>query len=397
MEVNIQSQKEFFSINYFIKLNLIGGGPHDQMIERLDRMKDICGLPKVKIADCHEFYQDVEANAHDLMTWEGELYMEGHQGTYTSIAKVKKGNRLSEIYLRDAEIFATFNHISHQLLGTTAKDNWSTIHKLWEKLLLDQFHDVLPGASIGLIYDQTDKDYEEIQTETYRLGKENFAELIPAIFNVKTLTEGDVNAYAFINTTQYDRTNIFDIQGKQYRIYLTDLGIELIPKHLIVNTEENYLSIEEDLAESHYVVTNKFYIIQIGFNGQIESILDKRTKKFNLESTMKESIDKNNENYSKGNMFSMHEDLPIFWDAWDIWIYYMDTRKDFSASTHSHHLTEKVSLILKFTYNIPGSGKSTMIQDIVIGNSDERIDFKTTINWDEMHKCLRVYFPLSNI
>ena len=84
-----------------------GGGPQVDHIERLIRLKDFDGVPKVKLSSCHEFFSQLESNSKNLMKWEGELYLELHNGTYTTMAENKKYNRTAEILLRDVEIFSS--------------------------------------------------------------------------------------------------------------------------------------------------------------------------------------------------------------------------------------------------------------------------------------------------
>ena len=116
-----------------------GGGPTDAMLERLARARDIHGLPPTTIRSPVEFFDDLEAEATDLRTVVGELYFELHRGTYTSQAAVKRGNRRGEGALHDAELLAA-------LAGSEYPRE--ALARLWETLLLNQFHDILPGTSI---------------------------------------------------------------------------------------------------------------------------------------------------------------------------------------------------------------------------------------------------------
>jgi alpha-mannosidase len=116
-----------------------GGGPTDEMLERLRRARDVAGLPRTTIRSPAEFFDLLEADASDLRTVVGELYFELHRGTYTSQAEIKRLNRRAEGALREAE-----------LLCALVADAYprEQLNALWETLLLNQFHDILPGSSI---------------------------------------------------------------------------------------------------------------------------------------------------------------------------------------------------------------------------------------------------------
>ena len=88
--------------------------------------------------------------------WVGELYLEFHRGTYTSIAKVKKSNRDSEFLLGNAEALS----VTHLFLGGSYDADG--LNRYWRKTLHNQFHDILPGSSVDEVYRGTDKDYAEI-------------------------------------------------------------------------------------------------------------------------------------------------------------------------------------------------------------------------------------------
>ena len=128
-----------------------GGGPQIEHIERLERLQDFEGAPKVKFSTCHSFFKEMEATAKNLMKWEGELYLELHNGTYTSVAEIKNYCRRMEIMLRDVEILSSIAHLNNADFTYRLNE----ITDMWHTFLIDQFHDVLPGTCIGLTYIDT--------------------------------------------------------------------------------------------------------------------------------------------------------------------------------------------------------------------------------------------------
>ena len=129
-----------------------GGGPQIEHIERLERLQDFEGCPKVKFSTCHEFFRELEQTSQNLMKWEGELYLELHNGTYTSVAEIKNYCRRMEIRLRDLEIISTLARLMSKSSFTY---DIKEITDIWHTFLIDQFHDVLPGTCIGLTYIDT--------------------------------------------------------------------------------------------------------------------------------------------------------------------------------------------------------------------------------------------------
>ncbi|WP_256201103.1 alpha-mannosidase [Thermoanaerobacter thermocopriae] len=138
-----------------------GGGPTKEMLEIGKRLaKGIPGVPKVRMGKAIDFFKQLEKNVKDnprLPKWVGELYLEYHRGTYTSMARNKKYNRKIEFLNLDSELFSTMNMI---LQGKEYPQ--SEINKNWEITLLNQFHDILPGSSIKEVYEESKKQYEEI-------------------------------------------------------------------------------------------------------------------------------------------------------------------------------------------------------------------------------------------
>ena len=70
-----------------------GGGPGMEHLERLEREYDLIGIPKVKQAFAIDFFRDLDKDKEKFPSYKGELYLEKHQGTYTTQARNKKYNR----------------------------------------------------------------------------------------------------------------------------------------------------------------------------------------------------------------------------------------------------------------------------------------------------------------
>ena len=122
-----------------------GGGPTREMLGRLRRLADLDGMPRVEQGAAAEFFAAVEAEAAagaPVPVWRGELYFETHRGTLTSQLRTKLGNRRCERLLREAELWdATLGDVDpHEL------------DEVWQEVLTQQFHDILPGSSIAWVH-----------------------------------------------------------------------------------------------------------------------------------------------------------------------------------------------------------------------------------------------------
>ena len=131
-----------------------GGGPTAEMLEMARRAGDLQGVPRVQLAPTSEFFDRLEEDLGEPRAIEGELYFEYHRGTYTSQARTKRGNRAGERLLHEAEAAAA---IAHRL--GRAEYPAQELRALWQTLLLNQFHDILPGSSIREVYEDAERDH----------------------------------------------------------------------------------------------------------------------------------------------------------------------------------------------------------------------------------------------
>ncbi len=149
-----------------------GGGPTAEQVLRADSMRTIEGLPRIVwdrvdrfCANLHEVRASLAqgAGTPDLATWDGELYLELHRGTYTSQAWIKRQNRLAESLLRDVEALACSLPATNARSSATARSaTRGTLDPLWKLVLLNQFHDILPGSSIREVYDDARIDHLDV-------------------------------------------------------------------------------------------------------------------------------------------------------------------------------------------------------------------------------------------
>ncbi|MFW6152467.1 MAG: alpha-mannosidase, partial [Verrucomicrobiota bacterium] len=183
-----------------------GGGPTMEMMERLKRYGDIEGLPKARPMAPNDFFRTLEKESDSFKKWVGELYLELHRGTLTTQAANKKNNRKSELLLRDTELISSVNCVAGE--SYPAK----RLNAAWKTLLLNQFHDIIPGSSIREVYEDSDSDYERILSETEKIHSEAIVKFARGVDS-----KGDGRAVFVCNTLGWEREDVVSVKIRDLR------------------------------------------------------------------------------------------------------------------------------------------------------------------------------------
>ena len=180
------------------------------MLERARRVRDLDGLGRVELTTASEAMAQIRAEGDDadLPVWVGELYLEFHRGTYTTHGAVKKGNRKLEGSLRDAEVWALGAYAtSGRPIPTDA------LERAWKKLLLHQFHDIIPGSSIHWVYQDTMADYAEIRATTDQIVNGSLEEI------ASNVDPGSAERPVLVaNGLGWPRDEVVDVAGELHRV-----------------------------------------------------------------------------------------------------------------------------------------------------------------------------------
>lgn len=368
-----------------------GGGPTREMLEQSRVMKNIPGIPKVEIIKSEEYFEKIYTQVdHDkLDRWNGELYFELHRGTYTSQAANKRYNRKIEIMLHDVEFLSAMG----VLLDEKAVYPKKGLDEIWERVLLNQFHDILPGSSIRQVYEDTTSDYEAIMKK----GKTLIEDAKDAWAQKIQVAEDSVICY---NTTGYVRNDYvlipydekvvrgcrFEDETGLLSVTDTDKGslvyVKNIPAYgfktiqIIKETAKNELS--DGVTINNNVIESPYWHIELNDNGEIAVLYDK----------------KNNRQVDCGkamNVFAAFEDKPQRNDAWDVDIYYKE--KPYQAfkleSQKVVEQGERAVIRQMWRFN-----QSELVQDMIVYAKESRIDFETQVDWKEKQVFLKAYFPV---
>ena len=362
-----------------------GGGPTFEMLEKLRRcrgMSDTVGLlPRVNMGDSVEdFFDRLEKKAKDgtkFVTWYGELYLELHRGTYTTQANNKWNNRKTEIMLHDLEYLATLATLKDR----TYKYPKSDIDDIWENTLLCQFHDCLPGSSIEMCYDDSDKLYEY----GFKTGKKLMKDAL-SVLDFSDFTSGDGWLTA-VNTLPWSRAEIVELPEKwqledsKYALIQGDSGA-IDVKMLFAKDAKSTASIRE-VKEGVFQLSNDHYKVEVE-EGAITSLYD---------------LVENREIIAQGekaNQLVIFDDKPLYWQAWDVEVYHFETRKVLrsSASRIIEKGPHKVSLMTETKISEKSWVKTTISLAASIDDQPSYIEMTSEVEWRENMKFLKVEFPV---
>lgn len=358
-----------------------GGGPQFEMMETARRIKDLNGCAKAEYSLVGDYMKKIEADAKNAGTYSGELYLELHRGTLTNQHNIKHNNRKAELKLRDLEYLTVSNAVKS---GEVASDE--KIHPLYEKLLINQFHDILPGTCIPSAHKLALSETNEVL--------EKSAEYIADFVG----TQG--NCVSVTNTLSFERNDaifleceeglVADIPCRQQAYKNLDgKNILIISGVRIPAFSTVKINLVKGVADSASVIELKedgvstpFADITFNEKGYFDSFIDKRAGR-----------QVRGEGYAL-NTLLVAEDLPSAWDNWDI-----DADLEAKFEDCSVLLSREVvshgaaALIIRSKYQI--TDKSTVTQDAIYFADSPEIRFDTVMDWQDNHRFLKTAFDTS--
>lgn len=359
-----------------------GGGPCRDHIEYALREKDLEDTPKVKIAGPKEFFEDMKKNGDPKNTYVGELYFSAHRGTYTTQALTKKNNRKSEIMMRELEMWSVVANINNY---NYPKDD---IESLWKIILLHQFHDILPGSCIKKVYEEAAQVYAELFVDSdklikkaqYAIAEKRDKEI--SVFNslgfgYEALVElpNDFKNGAVLSNGEY--ISVDSNNGKvKALINLPSCGaVSLKPAH---KRQELENGVTVRVEGSLFVMENLFVKAVINHCGQVVSFILKESGRELAAGTL--------------NEFHIYKDIPRIFDAWDIDSNYREQELAGAFSGEVVIEAQGIEGILCVRGQI---NNSKFVQKICLSKNSKRLVFDTEIDWNELHKLLKVSFPVA--
>ncbi|WP_339148915.1 MULTISPECIES: alpha-mannosidase [unclassified Sutcliffiella] len=369
-----------------------GGGVNREMLEMKRQLDTVPGIPNVQSTKAENYFQRLHETISEtdqyVHIWDGELYLEYHRGTYTSQAKMKQMNRKLEFLYKESEFISLWNSVINGWNNYPAE----RMEEGWKLILLNQFHDIIPGSSITEVYEDAHKDYEKAVRISAELVGNQEAQIV----------EKGEGSWSYVHPHQYEAEALLTIpDNADEQAGFEQNGGPLLSqktakgKHLVLiertkpysyqsitstnasNNSSGLLS-QVDLAKRTWETPH--YRLKWNEEGHLTTIFDIEANREMLK------------HRSLGNVFKLYEDKPLAHDAWDIDLFYQE-KYDIIQSLKDCSLVDNGPL--RTTIRFAWDYQEVQIEQYVhCYLHTKRIDFETKINWEARQKLLKVEFPV---
>jgi alpha-mannosidase len=330
-----------------------GGGPTREMLAAADRARSLGGLPEVELGSPNDFFARADAElADDGAVWSGEMYLEYHRGTYTSQARTKRGNRRSEHLLREAELWA-----ATAAVRAGAAYPAEELRALWRVVLLHQFHDILPGSSIGWVYRQAEEAYADVERRAEAVIGAALAALV-----------GDGAATVRLTAAPHARDGVPALGGAVASDAADASGAAAGTVELL-RADDGTLRVRTDVLD-----------VRLTSGGQLASVRDLVADR---EAVAPGTV---------ANLLQVHRDVPRQWDAWDIDAEYRRTVEDLLDADAVEVVAEKPDRAVVRTSRRVGD--SSIVQELTFRPGTRAVEIDTEVDWHERQRLLKLAFPL---
>lgn len=316
-----------------------GGGPTREMLAAARRQADLEGAPRVRVGTSEEFFTEAEAEYADPPVWSGELYLEYHRGTYTSQARTKQGNRRNEHLLREAELWA-----ATAAVRTGAPYPAEDLRRLWQLVLLQQFHDILPGSSIAWVHRDAERSHAAVTTE------------------LETIIDRALSGLAGDGTTRL-RANA----GPYARDGAPALGIG-------ASTDPPGAPAAVTRTDDGWRIDNGLLAATVGDDGRLHAVDDLGADRAVLAP-------------GEAAGLQLFQDIPNEWDAWDVDRHYRRVEIELPPAKAVEQVPGGVRAVIGF-------GDSTFTTEYTLAAGGRAVEITVHADWQERQKLLKLALPL---
>jgi alpha-mannosidase len=336
-----------------------GGGPGEEHLERLNRMRNLSGLSPVKQEWSSAFLKRWARDAERFPAWVGELYLERHQGTFTTEAPSKAANRRIETALRDLEWLASMDSV---LNGAPYPAD--RLDAVWKEVLLYQFHDILPGSSIKRVYDESLPRYKALLEEVQELAdshRRNLARKLGA--------GGGPEDVIVFNSLSWPREEWMHIRKKWIKVRVPAMGCKAV-------SADAGDDVPAGVNASARRLENDRIRVSFHPDGSISSVYDKASGR--------EVVPRG----GRANRLAVYRDTG---DVWDFPLEYAKQTPRYFTLVSSKPRVDGPRAVMEQVYAL---GNSRLTQEIVITAGSPRVDFFSRLSWLETASMLRTGFPV---
>ena len=365
-----------------------GGGPTEEMLENYSRLKGFPAMPRLRMAMVEDFFETLPKTG--LPRWTGELYLELHRGTLTTQARVKKLNREAEHRLLEAEALLTLASLRGAAYPA------EELEAAWKALLLNQFHDILPGTSIREVYEVT---HEELEGVVHTAEKLRDGALAPGDDPDQGTSLLVANASLHprpltVLLDAEDARGLPDAGGRPLPVQRTEDGGLLVhdPERAVPGLGWTALrkageghppsgaapGVGVERAGDGVVMENDLLRVEVGTDGTLHRVFDRELDREVLA--------------GRANAIWAYTDKPRNWEAWDIEEEYEGEGEEIPAGVVEVVEEGPLRASVRVTRRWGGS---TIVQTYRLLSGARRLDVETWVDWHERRVLLRALFPLN--
>lgn len=382
-----------------------GGGPTRDMLEQTRRWQQSPLFPRLQFTSVHSYLDQLRANLPEhLPIWNDELYLEFHRGCYTTHAGQKKANRRCETLLYEAELFSALATLTAGIAYPR-----ETLETAWKQTLFNQFHDILPGSAIPVVFEEANRGWDTVQ----KLGTDLLDRALVAIVEQIALPPPpavDCRAIVVFNSLNWQRCDIVrltlpqtdqDVDQQHWQVWneagqvvssfregntlkflaadIPSVGYRLF---WLQRCPEIQLpsSSEVPAATTDFILENQYLRVTIDLQtGTLSSVFDRIEQREVLSGA--------------GNQLQFFQDRGQYWDAWNIDPHYAEhplpglVLQEISWQQRNA-LEQRVQVVYQF-------GCSQFWQDYILETHSPLLKITTQVNWQEEHVLVKAAFPLT--
>jgi alpha-mannosidase len=375
------------------------------MLERQERYREFPGLPRTVLGRVDGFYEAVEGRGPRvegqtrnpepgtrnpaLPVWFGEMYLELHRATYTSQAQIKQLHRRLEHLLPEVEAAWTFV----SLHGETYPR--AELERLWKTLLLNQFHDILPGSHIHSVAQESQQALQQTSQEAQQLLQEALLYLSE---DLSTNHQDTVARVVVWNFSGHERPLRLRLPRTQVPFRLLNANWEEVSQqrsdtHILAASSDKVPAMghlmlavvpESTNPKPHTALKaeanrleNEYLRLEVALDGTLRSVFDKSSGREVLA--------------GRGNQIWAFTDVPRSWEAWDMDSSYPREGQELLAQRVELVETGPVRAGIRVLRRV---GESLIEQTYWLWSGSRRLDIETKAQWQERRTLLRAFFPL---
>lgn len=402
-----------------------GGGPTEDMLAVAAQWNDSPLFPEIKFSRAIDYLETIAASHQEFPVWQDELYLELHRGCYTVRGEQKKFNRYSERLLYEAELWASCATLlcEDRFVGQTLFANINSIPQktplnlegwqqliatAWQKVLFNQFHDILPGTSIPEVFIEANQDWQE----AIKIGENLLQAALEAIaLSIQLPPAPQTNAQAIIvfNSLNWERSQAVTIKtailaNNHFKFWIVNQAGQKIDSSSKQSSHQlTFLAnqipsvgyglywlcwaVQETTPEQQepepnpdkWELQNQYLQVIINQEtGDIDSIVDLVSDRQILT--------------APGNQLQAFIDQGQYWDAWNIDPQYQQKPLPHtqlrSITWIDGELSQGIRVVRKFN-------QSTFTQDYILVTDAPLLKIATQVDWQETHVMVKATFPLN--